>query len=91
MAKKRTLFEDRSKDIQDLTFYIKQDINNLHSEITTLQAFVKTNHENNGQNNKNMQKHSSSVVYTLQSKLAYMSKDFQQVLEVRNEVILLNI
>ena len=34
-----------------------------------------------------MQKHSSNVVYSLQSKLAHMSKDFKQVLEVRSEVI----
>lgn len=33
-----------------------------------------------------MQKHSSNVVYTLQSKLANVSKDFKHVLEVRNEV-----
>lgn len=85
MAKKRTLFEDRSKEIQDLTFHIKQDINNLHSAITQLQEFVKNTNHDHG--NKNMQKHSNSVVYTLQSKLAYMSKDFKQVLEVRSEVI----
>jgi len=84
VARKRTLFEDRSKEINDLTFHIKQDINNLHSEITSLQAFVKST-QDHGQN-KNMQKHSSSVVYNLQSKLANMSKDFKQVLEVRNEV-----
>ena len=83
MAKKRTLFEDRSKEIQELTYYIKQDINNLHSEITSLQAFVKSSQGDHG--NKNMQKHSSSVVYNLQSKLAYMSKDFKSVLELRNE------
>lgn len=83
LAKKRTLFEDRSKEIQDLTFHIKQDINNLHSAITQLQEFVKNTNHDHG--NKNMQKHSNSVVYTLQSKLAYMSKDFKQVLEVRSE------
>jgi hypothetical protein len=33
-----------------------------------------------------MQKHSSNVVYTLQSKLANVSKDFKTVLEVRSEV-----
>lgn len=82
LAKKRTLFEDRSKEIHDLTFHIKQDINNLHSAITQLQAFVKSSQDHG---NKNLQKHSNNVVYTLQSKLAYMSKDFKQVLEVRNE------
>ena len=36
-----------------------------------------------------MQKHSSNVVYTLQSKLANVSKDFKTVLEVRSEVNIL--
>ena len=44
---------------------------------------VKTNQNHEG---KNMQKHSCNVVYTLQSKLANVSKDFKSVLEVRNEV-----
>lgn len=83
LAKKRTLFEDKSKEIQELTYYIKQDINNLHGEITSLQAFVKSSQGDHS--NKNMQKHSSSVVYNLQSKLAYMSKDFKSVLELRSE------
>jgi len=82
LAKKRTLFDDKPKEIQELTYLIKQDINNLHGEITRLQSFVKTQQENDS---KNMQKHSSNVVYTLQSKLANVSKDFKQVLEVRNE------
>lgn len=103
MAKKKSLFDDKPKEIQDLTYLIKQDINNLHSEISRLQEvnnfnyikltvyklklfnfkFVKSTQENDS---KNMQKHSSNVVYTLQSKLAHMSKDFKSVLEVRNEV-----
>jgi syntaxin 5 len=82
LAKKRSLFDDKPKDIQDLTYSIKQDLNNLHSEITRLQQLVKTNQNHEG---KNMQKHSCNVVYTLQSKLANVSKDFKQVLEVRNE------
>ena len=45
--------------------------------------FVKTNKSHDS---KNIQKHSSNVVYTLQSKLANVSKDFKNVLEVRNEV-----
>lgn len=35
---------------------------------------------------KHMQSHSNSVVVSLQSKLASMSNDFRQVLEVRTEV-----
>ena len=37
MAKKRTLFDDKPKEIQDLTYLIKQDIGNLHGEISKLQ------------------------------------------------------
>lgn len=82
LAKKKSISDDKPKEIQDLTYLIKQDINNLQSDIARLQEFVKTSQENNS---KNMQKHSSNVVYSLQSKLAHMSKDFKQVLEVRSE------
>lgn len=40
MAKKQSLFDDKPKEIQDLTFLIKQDINNLHSEIARLQEVI---------------------------------------------------
>lgn len=36
-------------------------------------------------NGKHLQSHSSSVVLALQSKLASMSTDFKQILEVRTE------
>lgn len=82
LAKKQSLFDDKPKEIQDLTFLIKQDINNLHSEINQLQEFVKINQSHEG---KNMQKHSNNIVYSLQSKLVNVSSNFKQVLEVRNE------
>ena len=37
MAKKKSLFDDKPKEIQDLTYLIKQDINNLQSDIARLQ------------------------------------------------------
>lgn len=82
LAKKKSMSDDKPKEIQDLTYLIKQDINNLQSDIVRLQEFVKSSQDNNS---KNMQKHSSNVVYSLQSKLAHVSKDFKQVLEVRSE------
>jgi len=82
LAKKQSLFDDRPKEIQELTYLIKQDLGSLHTEISKLQEFVKINQNHDG---KNMQKHSCNVVYTLQSKLANVSKDFKNVLEVRSE------
>lgn len=37
MAKKQSLFDDRPKEIQELTYLIKQDLNTLHTEISKLQ------------------------------------------------------
>jgi syntaxin 5 len=82
VAKKRSLFDDKPAEIQELTYIIKQDINSLNKEIIILQQVVKTYQS---QSTKNVQKHSNNVVITLQSKLATMSKSFENVLKVRSE------
>jgi len=82
LAKKKTLFDDKPLEIQELTYIIKQDINSLNKQISQLQELVRSRHQQNG---KHMQSHSNSVVVSLQSKLALMSNEFKQVLEVRTE------
>ncbi len=37
MAKKQSLFDDKPKEIEEYTYLIKQDINNLQSELLQLQ------------------------------------------------------
>merc|ERR1719312_2095619 len=56
LCKRKTIFDDKPVEIQELTYIIKHDIANLNKQI--------------GQ---------------LQSKLATMSNNFKQVLEVRTE------
>ncbi|XP_033115789.1 syntaxin-5-like [Anneissia japonica] len=82
LAKKKSLFDDKSVEIQELTYIIKQDINSLNKQIAKLQEFVR---RNNSQNGRQMQTHSNTVVLALQSKLANMSNDFKSVLEVRTQ------
>lgn len=83
MAKRKSLFDDRSYEIQELTYIIKGDLNSLNQQIAQLQDVSKRQrHSTNG---KHLQSHSSSVVLALQSKLASMSTDFKQILEVRTE------
>jgi syntaxin 5 len=82
VAKKRTLFDDRPQEIQELTYIIREDITNLNKQIAHLQGFMKKQ-QNQQQNTK---AHSANVVVALQSKLANMSSEFKQVLEVRTEV-----
>lgn len=83
VAKRKSLFDDRAAEIQELTYIIKGDLNSLNQQIAQLQDVSKRQrHSNSG---KHLQSHSSSVVLALQSKLASMSTDFKQILEVRTE------
>lgn len=83
MAKRKSLFDDRSAEIQELTYIIKSDLNSLNQQIAQLQDVSKRQrHTTNG---KHLQSHSTSVVLALQSKLASMSTDFKQILDVRTE------
>lgn len=83
MAKRKSLFDDRSAEIQELTYIIKGDLNSLNQQIAHLQDVSKRQKYN--VSGKHLQSHSSSVVLALQSKLASMSTDFKQILEVRTE------
>ncbi|KAK2150428.1 hypothetical protein LSH36_405g00044 [Paralvinella palmiformis] len=82
LAKKKSLFNDKPHEIQQLTFIIKQDINSLNKQIAQLQELVKAQR---GHSSRHKQTHSNSVVVALQSKLATMSNDFKSVLEVRTQ------
>ncbi|KAB0799525.1 hypothetical protein PPYR_07405 [Photinus pyralis] len=81
LAKRKSLFDDRSAEIQELTYIIKGDLNSLNQQIAQLQD-VSRKQRHNG---KHLQSHSGNIVLALQSKLATMSTDFKQILEVRTE------
>ncbi|KPI92656.1 PREDICTED: syntaxin-5 [Papilio xuthus] len=77
LAKKKSLFDDRPVEIHELTYIIKGDLNSLNQQIARLGEMPK--------GRRSMHSHSSSVVLALQSRLASMSNQFKQVLEVRSE------
>nr|CAD7423917.1 unnamed protein product [Timema monikensis] len=84
VAKRKSLFNDRPTEIQELTYIIKEDLNSLNLQIAKLQD-ISRNQRQSQENGKHLLSHSSSVVLALQSKLATMSSEFKQVLEVRTE------
>jgi syntaxin 5 len=84
LAKRKSLFNDRPAEIQELTYIIKEDLNSLNQQIAKLQAAAR-NERQSQQNGHHLVLHLSSVVLTLQSKLAAMSTEFKQVLEVRTK------
>ncbi|XP_055375812.1 syntaxin-5 [Condylostylus longicornis] len=83
LAKKKSLFDDRPQEIQELTYIIKGDLNALNQQIAKLQDISKD--QRRSVNGKHLLSHSSNMVLALQSKLASMSTDFKQILEVRTE------
>ncbi|XP_061691787.1 syntaxin-5a isoform X1 [Syngnathoides biaculeatus] len=82
LAKRKSLFDDKAVEIEELTYIIKQDINSLNKQIAQLQDLIRSRGAPGG---RHIQTHSNTIVVSLQSKLASMSNDFKSVLEVRTE------
>jgi len=83
LAKKRTLFDDRPQEIQELIGIIKQDTSALNKQIDQLNKISKAQQQT--LRSKHQATHSTTVVAALQLRLASMTSDFKQVLEVRSE------
>jgi syntaxin 5 len=90
VARRKTLFDDRPVEIAELTYVIKQDISALNQQISSLQTLTRSQHskptsrpapgDQEGEHNKN-------VVVLLQGKLADVTVNFKDVLEVRTKNI----
>ncbi|KAF3903333.1 Syntaxin-5 [Arthrobotrys entomopaga] len=83
LAKRRTLFDDRPVEIAELTYIIKQDLSSINQSISALQALNRSNPPAQPQ----VGEHSKNVVVMLQGKLADVSVEFKEVLEVRTKNI----
>lgn len=81
LAKKKSLFDDPTIEIQELTAIINQDIKNLNNQINILQQ------RNNQKKNRQVQAHSETVLESLKHTLKNTTKDFSTVLERRTETL----
>lgn len=88
LAKRKTLFDDRPVEINELTFIIKQDVSALTSQVGQLEALSKSQHPNMRPGGGDQEgEHNNSVVFMLKGKLKDVSMDFKEVLEVRTKNI----
>eukprot|EP00475_Leptophrys_vorax_P036981 TRINITY_DN63229_c0_g2_i1.p1 TRINITY_DN63229_c0_g2~~TRINITY_DN63229_c0_g2_i1.p1 ORF type:complete len:383 (-),score=37.49 TRINITY_DN63229_c0_g2_i1:35-1183(-) len=89
LAKKTSMFDDPTAEIQDLTAVIKQDITALNASISDLQALCDAQAEASGGKgrgqNRHTSEHSSTVVDNLKSRLMNTTKEFKDVLTLRTE------
>jgi syntaxin 5 len=83
VARRKTLFDDRPTEINELTFVIKQDLSSLNRQISELQVFARQAHPKADQEGE----HSKNVVFLLQGKLTDVSANFKDVLEERTKNI----
>lgn len=84
LAKRRTLFDDRPNEINELTFSIKQEIANINQQLASLQQATRGKNHSGG-SSKQQEEHNANVVATLQTQLASASMSFKGVLELRSE------
>ncbi|TIB06365.1 hypothetical protein E3P96_00517 [Wallemia ichthyophaga] len=82
LINRKSLFDDKQLEINELTYIIKQDLADLNSQISQLQSTL-------NQSNQNSQhsQHQSNVVISLQNTLANTSFSFKDVLELRTQNI----
>ncbi|KAJ5078218.1 syntaxin-5 [Anaeramoeba ignava] len=81
LAQSNSLVYDTSQEIQELTHIIKQEIQELNSKIQELQTYLNNNKPNNSQSSN----HTKNIIDSLKNNLKNATKDFQNVLEQRNE------
>ena len=87
LAKRKTLFDDRPLEINQLTYVIKQDLAGLNQQIGALSALSKQQHPSGGKGGDQEGQHNENVVTLLQGKLADVGLNFKEVLEVRTKNI----
>ncbi|KAH1067809.1 hypothetical protein J1N35_032796 [Gossypium stocksii] len=83
LAKRTSVFDDPTKEIQELTAVIKQDITTLNSAVVDLQLFC--NSRNEGGISSDTSSHSTTVVDDLKNRLMSATKEFKDVLTMRTE------
>ncbi|KAK3028086.1 hypothetical protein RJ639_039377 [Escallonia herrerae] len=84
VAKRTSVFDDPTVEIQELTAVIKQDITALNSAVVALQLVCNSQNES-GNISSDTTTHSTTVVDNLKNRLMSTTKEFKDVLTMRTE------
>jgi len=85
VAKRTSVFDDPTLEIQELTAVIKQDITALNAAVVDLQLLCNSQNES-GNISSDTTTHSTTVVDNLKNRLMTATKEFKEVLTTRTEV-----
>ncbi|XP_073027345.1 syntaxin-32-like [Primulina eburnea] len=84
LAKRTSVFDDPTLEIQEITSVIKQDITALNSAVVELQL-LSNSHNETGNTSSDTTSHSTTVVDDLKNRLMSTTKEFKEVLTMRTE------
>ncbi|KAI0511693.1 hypothetical protein KFK09_012325 [Dendrobium nobile] len=84
LAKRTSVFDDPTVEIQELTSVIKQDITALNSAVVDLQLLCNSQNDS-GDISSDTSTHSTTVVDNLKNRLMSATKEFKEVLTMRTE------
>ncbi|KAL7189575.1 hypothetical protein ACSBR1_039262 [Camellia fascicularis] len=84
VAKRTSVFDDPTMEIQELTAVVKQDITALNSAVVDLQLLCNSQNES-GNISSDTTTHSATVVDNLKNRLMSATKEFKEVLTMRTE------
>lgn len=84
LAKRTSVFDDPTVEIQELTAVIKEDITALNSAVVDLQL-VCNSQNGTGNISSDTTSHSTTVVDSLKNRLMSTTKEFKEVLTMRTE------
>ncbi|GAB4828349.1 Syntaxin-32 [Ancistrocladus abbreviatus] len=84
LAKRTSVFDDPTVEIQELTAVIKQDITALNAAVVDLQLHCNSQNES-GNISSDTTNHSTTVVDNLKNRLMSATKEFKEVLTMRTE------
>ncbi|XP_073130518.1 syntaxin-32-like isoform X2 [Henckelia pumila] len=84
LAKRTSVFDDPTMEIQEITAVIKQDITALNSAVVDLQL-LSNSRDASGNISSDTTTHSTTVVDDLKNRLMSTTKEFKDVLTMRTE------
>ncbi|KAJ2549210.1 Integral membrane protein SED5 [Coemansia sp. RSA 1933] len=85
LARGKTIFDDKTSEINALTIQVKQRIAAVNGKILSLQTLQRRQNGHSGPAGQQAAEHHSNIVVSLQSQLASTSTVFKDVLELRSE------
>ena len=85
LARRKTLFDDKPQEINQLTFVIKQDLASLNQSLKELSQMGVATTKSGGKGAAQEGEHNKNVVIMLNAKLATVGIQFKETLETRTK------